>query len=94
MGWLPTIERKVAPPAEPAASGKSGGDARRVPYSPQYQVIVVQGHDHPTPFFSAPALIWHIGVWPLRASDPHGNPTEDDKADQRLLEALFARQRL
>lgn len=41
------------------------------PYSAQYETIVAQGHEQPTPVFAAPALVWHVGVWPRAEFDPH-----------------------
>lgn len=73
-------------PAGPTAERARGG----APYSPQYEVIVGQGHDHPTPFFNAPALVWHVGVWPKPEHDPHGNPPS---SDQEICSAGSVKQR-
>jgi len=40
------------------------------PYSNQYTTITRVGQPPPTPTFGAPTLVWHLGVWPRRASDP------------------------
>jgi hypothetical protein len=34
------------------------------PYSDQYETIVSQGQARPTPWLGAPALIWHVAIWP------------------------------
>jgi len=60
--------------------GPQPRDLGKSPYSPQYETIVAQGHTRPTPTFGAPALVWHVSVWPKReidsdagkeACDPH-----------------------
>jgi hypothetical protein len=40
------------------------------PYSDQYETIIRQGHTRPTPEFSAPTLVWHVGIWPRRYVKP------------------------
>ncbi|MDX2204553.1 MAG: hypothetical protein NW223_17510 [Hyphomicrobiaceae bacterium] len=72
MRWFPLLAKRAPSPDEPSAAPEPAG--RGAPYSPQYEIIVGQGHDHPTPFFSAPALVWHVGVWPKKRHDPHDNP--------------------
>ena len=61
-----------------AAEARTGGAVGRntcSPYSPQYQTIVAQGHERPTPSFGAPALVWHVGIWPRRKTDD-GEPCD------------------
>jgi hypothetical protein len=72
--WFP--RRAAEPQDRSAAAGgqQAKGKVRppRSPYSLQYETIVAQGHERPTPSFGAPALIWHVGIWPRRTVDGEG----------------------
>ena len=60
------------------ADATRAGSSRRsscFPYSPQYQTIISQGHERPPPSFGAPTLVWHVGIWPRRATD-EGEPCD------------------
>ncbi|RTL68170.1 MAG: hypothetical protein EKK41_16135 [Hyphomicrobiales bacterium] len=72
MRWFSLSGRRGRAAARPD-DGARAGPVDFAPYSPQYEVIVGQGHDHPTPFFSPPALVWHVGIWPKKSCDPHDN---------------------
>ena len=50
------------------------------PYSSQYQAIVAQGHERPTPAFGAPTLVWHVGLWPRRIADTGQSADPHDTA--------------
>lgn len=64
------------------------------PYSEQYETIIAQGHEQPTPVFAAPALVWHVGLWPrLRAPDG-GKCDPHDTADLDAGTALDAYKKL
>src|SRR5262245_8091029 len=55
------------------------------PYSDQYETIISQGHARPTPLFGAPALVWHVAIWPRRMYDPHDTAGEKhDKAKSKF----------
>lgn len=58
------------------------------PYSAQYETIVAQGHEQPTPTFDAPTLVWHVGVWPRRAFDPHDMEVQPDPPRKSRLQRL------
>ena len=57
------------------------------PYSDQYETIVAQGHERPTPSFGAPALIWHVAVWPRRQTDAGEDCDPNDTAGAADSEA-------
>jgi hypothetical protein len=59
-------ERPIRPPASP--------------YSDQYETIIAQGHERPTPSFGAPALIWHVAIWPRRRTDAGEDCDPNDTA--------------
>ena len=42
-------------------------------YASEYGTILSQGHTRPTPSFGAPALVWHVGIWPRRCTRPDAN---------------------
>lgn len=56
------------------------------PYSAQYETIVAQGHEQPTPVIGAPCLVWHVGLWPRPKAadgapcDPHDTADLDAQA--------------
>jgi hypothetical protein len=39
-------------------------------YSKQFFSITHHGHTRPTAEFGAPALVWHVAIWPRRDKDP------------------------
>ena len=91
---------KASTPPDDAASQHEGA-VRRSPYSLQYETIVAQGHERPTPSFGAPTLIWHVGVWPrpavvdgeqqIETCDPHDTAGIEHKiARQKFEERRFA----
>ena len=98
-GRSEAVQRSPGRTGNPAANDRpqARGDAGtgRSPYSLQYETIVAQGHERPTPSFGAPALIWHVAIWPRRmgelgeAVDPH------DTAGEKHVDAkkLFAARR-
>lgn len=48
-------------------------------YTRQYFTIGRQAHVRSTQSFGPPALVWHVGFWPMRGKDPHdleGKPTK------------------
>lgn len=53
--------------------------AENDPYSNQYQRITQEGHRRPTSHIGAPALVWHIGIWPKKDIDPQNARVERDK---------------
>ena len=64
--------------ATDVCEGANGRRSAHSPYSSQYETIVSPGHTRPSTSFGAPALIWHVGVWPRRtmvatgaSCDPH-----------------------
>lgn len=88
--WFP---RKAAEPQDRSAAASGGAQDEgavqlpRSPYSLQYETIIAQGHERPTPSFGAPALIWHVAVWPRRCTDT-GEPCDPhDTAGEKHLEA-------
>jgi hypothetical protein len=49
------------------------------PYTPQYKTITQVGHTRPTQEIGAPALIWHVAVWPASKQDPQDvRPSSED----------------
>jgi hypothetical protein len=78
----------ITPTSEPhdrAASGHAAriaGDARgQSPYSDQYETIIAQGHARPTPSLGAPALVWHVAIWPRRSVSVEGAAEPCDPHD-------------
>jgi hypothetical protein len=68
-------------PAGPGASRQSRQNQppSGSPYSDQYETIIRQGHTRPIPEVGAPALLWHVGIWPrkhLRSSDELCDPRD------------------
>jgi hypothetical protein len=75
MSWLPlnklflrgreksTQKGKTIPPITPEAPSHPY-------YSRYYNKLKEIGHLGSTPEFSAPALVWHLALWPLRRHDP------------------------
>ena len=54
-------------------------EAPQAPYTPQYKTVTTVGHTRPTQEIGSPALVWHVAVWPKRASDPqHVKPQVPD----------------
>jgi hypothetical protein len=39
-------------------------------YTPQYETLLETGHTRTAPELSAPAIVWHVAVWPSRKEDP------------------------
>ena len=64
----------MCPPS--AWDGEGGGPPLRSPYSLQYETIVAQGHERPTPAFGAPTLIWHVAIWPRSGPPEDGHDTD------------------
>jgi hypothetical protein len=63
-----------APPDRSSSETEKGEDNRpppRSPYSLQYETIVAQGHERPTPSFGAPTLTWHVAIWPRSGRAGH-----------------------
>jgi hypothetical protein len=68
----------------------------RSPYSEQYETIMAQGNERPTPSFWAPTLVWHVGVWPRPAGpltqesretcDPHDTAGNEHEVARRKFE--------
>lgn len=83
-------------PQEVPSHAPSGQDERRSPYSRQYETIIAQGHERPTPTFGAPTLIWHVGIWPRPARmeagrqhdtcDPHDTAGNEHKVARQKFE--------
>ena len=71
--------------------------APRSPYSLQYETIVAQGHERPTPAFGAPTVIWHVGIWPRRQTDLGEDCDPNDtagKSDSATAKRAFERRRI
>src|SRR5262245_51307026 len=72
----------------------AGVATRRSPYSEQYETIIGQGHERPTPSFGAPTLVWHVGVWPRPAIREEGGERETcDPHDTSGYEHKVARRK-
>ncbi len=78
------------------SAAADGADTRprepRSPYSDQYETIISQGHTRPTPSFGAPALVWHVAIWPRRTVDGAEGPEAEacdphDTAGAKHVEA-------
>jgi len=90
LRWVP---RKTREPQERSAAASGPGSeevtgARRSPYSKQFETLIVQGHERPTPSFGAPTLVWHVAMWPRRYVDgsrERGDP--HDTAGEKHLNA-------
>jgi hypothetical protein len=96
MGWFGKLRKR---PVERAPSGGAGRPERtppRSPYSLQYETIVAQGHERPTPSFGAPTLIWHVAIWPRRRTDDGRACDPHDTAGEKHEKAKdeFERRRL
>ncbi len=53
-------------------------------YSNRYNKIQQVGHTRAAPSFGAPALIWHMALWPERQSDPLQSRLDLPEAERRL----------
>src|SRR5271166_4192609 len=51
---------------------------KRIPYSRRLNRIIRVGHTKPAPSFGAPALVWHLGMWPTEKDDPIGRLRPSD----------------
>src|SRR5262249_22273846 len=100
--WLRMIWKRVRQVWEPqdrpgAVARQTTTGGPRSPYSEQYETIIGQGHERPTPSFGAPTLVWHVGVWPRPAGsdkdgvretcDPHDTAGNEHEAARRQFEA-------
>lgn len=70
--WIAPIREPQDRAASATAPGSAGPAPGRSPYSDQYETLISQGHTRPTPAFGAPALVWHVAIWPRRAVDGSG----------------------
>lgn len=69
FSWLSAFifRPEVTHDSQPEASEEEPrADDEPSPYSDQYETIIRQGHERPTPEFGAPTLVWHVGIWPRR----------------------------
>jgi hypothetical protein len=53
----------------------------------QYETIIAQGHERPTPSFGAPTLVWHVAIWPRRCMDTGEACDPHDTAGEKHLKA-------
>lgn len=87
--WFPW--RAAEPQDRSAAAGgphgQQGVRPPRSPYSLQYETIIAQGHERPTPSFGAPALVWHVAIWPRRHADSGEACDPHDTAGEKHIEA-------
>ena len=97
--WFPRRSGRSKEPialAE-AVDGREKSRPPRSPYSLQYETIVAQGHERPTPSFGAPTLIWHVGIWPRRKTDLGEDCDPNDTAGESnsaTAKRAFKRRRL
>ena len=84
-----TAESRRAIGRDAEGGQRTRGQAAR-PTRSSIETIISQGHARPTPAFGAPALVWHVAIWPRRsveartaseACDPH------DTAGEKHIEA-------
>jgi hypothetical protein len=54
-----------------SASPRTGTGISQIARSRHYENLKIIGHTRPTASFAAPALIWHVALWPERAYDPN-----------------------
>lgn len=89
--------RKGGEPIEHSlAQDRRGRLLERSPYSPQYETIVAQGHERPTPSCGAPALIWHLAIWPRRQTDLGEDCDPNDTSlarNSRVAKQIFKNRR-
>jgi len=76
--WFPRTAKEPQDRSAAADGLHSANKAHppRSPYSDQYETIISQGHARPTPAFGAPALVWHVGIWPRRSVEGEGGEPE------------------
>ena len=88
--WLAnTFSQKkpeTPPPAPPPVKEQPAetDQAARSGYSNRYNKIQQVGHTRAAPSFGAPALIWHMALWPERQSDPLQSRLDLPEAERRL----------
>ena len=93
LAWLWPKRAEPAAEASPPTGSAGTRNPKHSPYSSQYETVIAQGHTRPTPSFGAPALVWHVGIWPRRTVErgsDKGQPC--DPHDTAGLEHKTARQ--
>src|SRR3990172_5840168 len=91
-GWRSWQVREPRDRSAAADGAEIRVSAPRSPSSAQYETIIAQGHARPTPSFGAPALVWHVAIWPRRTVDsPDGRPELCDPHDTAGVQHLEAK---
>ena len=87
-GWLGFGDRKPrstdVKPASTAPKRRLRPSRDTQNYSRSYNEIMAMCHNSPPPILGAPALIWHIGLWPGGGSYPLSEALDPDDYEAKL----------
>ena len=81
--WWTDIDAVAPEPSHGWRGRTAANTSAPSAYSAQYETIVAQGHERPTPSFGAPALIWHVAMWPRRHADTGERIDPHDTAGEK-----------